>query len=329
MRLYVWRGSVPNFGDELNYLLWPRLLPGLLDDDRIDDGRSALLLGIGSVLDARHTLCPGSSKETKRRKVVAGAGYGGYERPASLDGSWEIYWVRGPRTACQLGLPTAFGLGDPASLLPLIYGRERQATRTIGFMPHFESLAHGAWPQAADEAGVTLIDPRGDPASIVRQIAGCHMLLSEALHGVIVADALRVPWVALAPVAAIHRAKWLDWAESLDLTVRFHALPASSPRESLETGFAALGRARWYRLARTGTLTAGRLIERIDRRSLHLDRAAAALRRAVAATPQLSDDRALARAQTRMLGRLRTLRARDHTAVYELPPRPTALASWR
>lgn len=219
LRLYVWRGTTRNFGDELNDLLWPRLLPGLfdaglvnqklldpglVDDTGSDDAGAALFLGIGSVLDARHP--------PEQRKIVAGAGFGGYQRPASLDGSWEIYWVRGPRTARQLGLPAAFGLGDPASLLPLAHPVARHDTGAVGFMPHFESLARGAWPEAAAAAGLTLIDPRGAPQAIISQIAGCRALLSEALHGVIVADALRVPWVALTPVAPIHRAKWLDWA---------------------------------------------------------------------------------------------------------------------
>jgi len=311
MQLYVWRGTTRNFGDELNGLLWPHLLPGRLDDAppgdaRFDDARfdgalvdgggSDLFLGIGSVLDARHS--------ADRRKIVAGAGFGGYENPASLDGSWDIYWVRGPRTARQLGLPTEFGLGDPASLLPLVHPVARHATGTIGFMPHFESLARGAWPEAAIEAGVTLIDPRDPPRTILDRIAGCRMLLSEALHGVIVADALRVPWVALAPVAPIHRAKWLDWAEALDLTIRFRTLPASSPREYVETAFTPRRHA-----IRAGLARAAALANRIDRRPVHLDRAATALRQAAATPPQLSNCRALGRAQDRMLNRLHTLRA--------------------
>jgi succinoglycan biosynthesis protein ExoV len=307
LHLYVWRGATRNFGDELNDMLWPHLLPGLVDagpvdddrsvdDDRLDDAGSVLFLGIGSVLDARHP--------ADRRKVVAGAGFGGYQRPASLDGSWEIYWVRGPRTARQLGLPVAFGLGDPASLLPLALPVARHDTGAIGFMPHFESLTRGAWPEAAAAAGVMLIDPRGAPEAILDQIAGCRVLLSEAMHGVIVADALRVPWVALTPVAPIHRAKWLDWAESLDVTIQFQALPAASLGEWIEAAYAPRRRA-----FRAGLACAVALANRFDQQSRCLDRAAASLRLAAAGMPQLSDCRALGRAQERMLNRLHTLRA--------------------
>src|ERR1700727_2863375 len=178
MILYQWRGAAPNFGDELNGLLWPRLLPGFFDQDE-----SARFLGIGSVLDDRH--------DRRAIKLVAGSGYGGYERRIELDETWVIHWVRGPRTARGLNLPPALGLGDSASLLPLCGlapPREMANGSAItGFMRHFESAMRGAWQEVCDAAGVTLIDPRGDPLAIIAAIGSCRVMLSEALHGAIVA----------------------------------------------------------------------------------------------------------------------------------------------
>jgi len=103
-------------------------------------------------------------------------------------------------------------------------------------MPHFESAARGAWRQAAALAGVRLIDPRDSPSTILQAIGRCKVLLSEALHGVIVADAMRVPWVAIRPLARVHRAKWWDWADTMDLRPRFLGLPASTLSEWAATG---------------------------------------------------------------------------------------------
>ena len=288
MRLYVWRGAERNFGDELNTMIWPRLLPGLLDPDG-----AAVLLGIGSVLDARHG--------PTGRKVVAGAGYGGYERPARLDGNWHIYWVRGPHTARRLGLPDRFGLGDPACLLPLVHTPGAvTGPLDVGFMPHFESLSRGPWPAAAAAAGIRLIDPRLDPATTCDAIARCQVLLTEAMHGAIVADALRVPWIALRPLAAIHRMKWQDWSDTMELAPRFHALPCSSAREWVE---ARCARQR----PRLRALLAA-AAEPLVPSDARVHRAAAALRQVAAAAPQLSSATALDRAQSRMLARLHTLR---------------------
>jgi succinoglycan biosynthesis protein ExoV len=212
-----------------------------------------------------------------------------------LDDSWIVRWVRGPRTATALGLPHSLGLGDPAILLPHALKLAAQRDGGVGFMPHFESVARGAWQQVAALAGVTLIDPRRPPLEILADIGRCSLLLSEALHGVIVADALRVPWIAVRPLARIHRAKWQDWAETVQVAPRLATLPASSLAEwagasgptAAPMNCAWLGRVE-HRLA---AITAERLVAR----------ATLALARATRMAPQLSPDRALDRCQSRML----------------------------
>jgi succinoglycan biosynthesis protein ExoV len=286
--LYRWRGITSNFGDELNTILWPRLLPGFFDEDP-----AIRFLGIGSVLDSRHP--------TGVVKVVAGSGYGGYERKPRLDRNWVFHWVRGPRTAAMLGLSSDLALGDPAVLLPATLGLSRAGGGEIGFMPHFESAARGAWRQVAQQSGVRLIDPRDDPRVVLDAIGGCKLLLSEALHGAIIADALRVPWIAVRPLVRIHRAKWDDWADTMDLNIRFYRLPASTTDE-------------WLGALPLGSM---RAINRLFAQQYHrlrdlapedlVARASLALRQAVTAEPQLSADAALHRCQARMLDAVRVL----------------------
>ena len=289
MKLYQWRGSAPNFGDELNSVLWPRLLPGAFDDDS-----GTLFLGVGSILDGRH---PAAA-----RKLVAGAGYGGYEPPAVLDRRWDVRWVRGPRTARLLGLSPVFGLGDPAVLLPLVGVTGDVRGSAVWFMPHFESAGRGAWDRVAAACGVTLIDPRDDPLAILRAIAACRVLLSESLHGVIAADAMRVPWIAIEPLAAVHRPKWHDWADTVGVSVAFRRLPASSLAE-------------WLHASPLAARHAGRSLVRRHEAALRsiglagfIERAAAALGDAAGAVPQLSAATDLQCCQDRMLQAVAALR---------------------
>ena len=124
------------------------------------------------------------------------------------------------------------------------------------------------------------------------------MLLSEAMHGAIVADTLRVPWIALRPLVPVHHAKWHDWAATLDLRIEFQRLAASSLTERLH--------ASPLTSCRLGRLVVSRSAEAVRRlaRSRFIAIAAQALAQAALAAPQLSDATALDRCQTRMLDRL-------------------------
>jgi succinoglycan biosynthesis protein ExoV len=287
--LHHWQGAVSNFGDELNTVLWPRLLP-----DFFDAKPDVRFLGIGSILDGRHP--------ADQIKLVAGSGYAGYERKPQLDASWVIHWVRGPFTAAAIGLPPHLALGDPAMLLPLVLTVPSEPAVPVAYMPHFESLTRGPWQQAADLAGVTLIDPRDPPAVVAASVGRCRLLLSESLHGAVVADALRVPWIPIRPLMGAHRSKWHDWTETLDLRIRPWPLPAASGAE-------------WLAVSRLAGLHRARRLIDCYREELNalwperlLARAATALRRAAATEPQLSSPHALQRCQSRMMEAITALR---------------------
>jgi succinoglycan biosynthesis protein ExoV len=134
-------------------------------------------------------------------------------------------------------------------------------------------------------AGMTLLDPREEPNMVLARICQCRIVLSEALHGIIVADALRIPWIAIRPRSPEHRPKWTDWAEGMGLRLRFQPLPSS--------GFTT-------KAVRLSQQQHGNVTEQL----------AAALNTACATEPSLSGDTAIKISQERMLAGLSTLRRR-------------------
>ena len=217
MKLVFFRGKVPNFGDELNLHVWPELLPpGFLDEDA-----SELFVGIGSII--------GTHLPADARKFVMGSGYAGYMGlPDVHDGSWDIRFVRGPRTAELLDISPDLSICDSAVLLRAMELPAPAKDVGIAFMPHYESLERGMWAEACRLAGIQLIDPTEPVEKVLAQIAGARLLITEAMHGAIVADALRTPWIGARPIYSGHHMKWLDWAGALDIDLRMHDLRPSS-----------------------------------------------------------------------------------------------------
>ncbi len=294
MKLTYFQGDPPNFGDALNATMWTHLLPPALLDDRED----ALFLGIGSIL--------WDYLPKEPRKIVAGSGFGGYTgAPDVHDGSWDILWLRGPLTAKALGVDPRLAITDAAVLLRATPLPAPAKSIGVAFMPHVDSIDRGAWAEVCKAADITFLDPRAPVNLTLAQIRGARVVITEAMHGAIVADALRIPWVPIVPFHPIHRAKWNDWAQSLDIALRGVTLPASTLRET------------W--IARTGLQAAGRrsqfifdsmLAQKCD--TVTIARAAVALSRiAATASPQLSGDSAISRATDRALAALDDFVRRD------------------
>lgn len=219
MKLTYFASNPSNFGDALNPYIWSHVLPdGFLDDDE-----SELFVGIGSIL--------WDSYPKDAVKHVVGSGYGGYTgKPDLKDGSWNVLFLRGPRTADLFGLPAETVVCDGAVLIADIPLPAPAFGIDVAFMPHFESIEHGFWQQVCAMAGVTFIDPRGDVEQVLSQIKGAKVLVSEAMHGVIIADTLRTPWIPIEPLYNLHRAKWYDWAEAMNVELKFSRLPPTSLR---------------------------------------------------------------------------------------------------
>ena len=136
---------------------------------------------------------------------------------------------------------------------------------------------------------------------MIADILASELLVTEAMHGAIVADALRVPWVPARPVQPTNRGKWIDWASALDIELRPQQIVASNALEyamSLTAG----RRARVLALRKRGQRLRG-----VGRGGFRR-RAAKALLDASKGPPHLSADSAIERAHTRMLEQLVRLR---------------------
>ncbi len=202
MKLLYYRDARGNFGDDLNPWLWGRLLPGFLDDR--DD---VLLVVIGTILN--HAV------PAEPIKVVFGSGVGYGSLPV-IDDRWRFYAVRGPLSAAQLGLPPSTSVTYSAALVATVY-RERPRRSGVVFMPHHQSIPLFDWASLCRRLGIRFLDPALPPDRLLHEIARADLVLAEAMHAAIVADALRVPWIALRLNDHINEFKWEDWCASIEL----------------------------------------------------------------------------------------------------------------
>jgi succinoglycan biosynthesis protein ExoV len=281
MKLVFFRGKVPNFGDELNLHVWPALLPnGFLDEDE-----SELFVGIGSII--------GTQLDPTARKFVMGSGYAGYMGlPDVHDGTWDIRFVRGPQTAKKLAISPDLAICDSAVLLRAMDLPAPATNVGVAFMPHYESLERGNWAEACRLAGITLIDATEPVDKVLSQLRGAKLLITEAMHGAIVADALRTPWIGARPIYGGHHMKWLDWAGALDIDLRMNQLKPTSLLE--------------YYIGRTGRGSGHGKVGRLSRsplaaipNSMLTHSAARHLQTMATLEPQLSPDSKIAEATER------------------------------
>lgn len=240
---YQRRDRQPNFGDELNSWLWRQLIPNYLNDA----DESTAFVGLGTLLN--NALPRRLSGFQRAVLFTTGAGY---ERPLKrIPDNWRIYAVRGPRSAYRLGLPKDLAITDGGLLLRHCYIPHQTKRYQMSFMPHIHhaNFAAPLFQQACDELGWGYIDPREPVETILTRIDQSGVLIAEAMHGAIAADALRVPWIPVITSPRVLPFKWQDWCESIGVTYHPYYLPPMSPypkyargmRSALKSGLHWMG----------------------------------------------------------------------------------------
>ncbi len=218
MKPFYWQGTT-NFGDFLNHRIWPEILEGYLSPD--DNTR---LIGIGSLLKS-------SINHLEGKKVIFGTGSGyGLIPPASATFDWKFYFVRGPRTAECFRLPKEKGIVDGAwliGLLPHYHEHARFDKKGTTFIPHWTSADSGNWDPICQQAGMTYLNPLDDLEKILDMIARSALIITESLHGAIIADLFRTPWIPVNISPKFLAFKWIDWYESVGLDPSMTDLPFS------------------------------------------------------------------------------------------------------
>lgn len=176
VKAYWWR-EVPNFGDALAPLLL-EYFSGL--EVQWDTISRAQVASIGSILEHIPPLWDG---------YILGSGKLMKESRLHLHTKTaHILSLRGPLSA--QGVPGSFTLGDPGLLADELVGPQEKQW-DLGILPHWQDRELAIKFSALVKPPFTykIINPRGNPLTVVKQIGACRRIVTSSLHGMIVADA--------------------------------------------------------------------------------------------------------------------------------------------
>lgn len=178
--LAFWWDDQPNFGD----LLTPWLISKITGRDvAFSDRSTPHYVAIGSIIGY---VKPGA--------IVWGTGSFGTEGKAKIEANAEYLAVRGPLTRNKLRIhriacPPVYG--DPALLVPEFYWPRVEKEYELGIvLRHSEE----GLLEKYKESGVKVIWLKNDDVEqTIRDMLACKRILTSSLHGLILADAFKIP----------------------------------------------------------------------------------------------------------------------------------------
>jgi len=234
--VYYFKAQPPNFGDDLNAVLWDEVLPPDVKSLQTDEK----ICGIGTIINE---MMPAGTY------YILGTGFGYGERiPDNV--SLEIFSVRGKLTAERLNCDPSKAITDGAIMIRKIWPDliNNSKKYIYSYLPHVgeHDLNGTILKRCCDLVGVHYISPCQEPHEVALQISRTEKLVTEAMHGAIFADNLRVRWTPVVTSSSINRFKWRDWCSSISIDYKPNVFlkpvrslnPANPIRASIAAGLA-------------------------------------------------------------------------------------------
>lgn len=248
MKLKYYKALPTNFGDDLN----PFIFEKIFGEDFHKLCNDLSFYGIGSIIDERIPL--------NEKSVLFGTGI---RNPgANYKGNnWDIRFVRGPITANILNSKY---ISDSAYCINFLFNEKKSVPKhKVSIIPYFRHMDLYNWNLISKLFGINIISPSDKIENILNEIRLSEKVIAGAMHGAIIADAFRIPWVRLKLGLSgkespfVSELKWTDWIMSMELEDKYIDIPIKSkftPRsfrgliEKIHNNFLLIKKIRLYRL---------------------------------------------------------------------------------
>jgi len=225
MYLVSYKSDIGNFGDDLNDWLWPQIF----DKGIFTKNDDISFWGIGSILmDMEWKGGFYDRAMRNQHQLVLGTGVRSLKEELTIDKNWDILFLRGPLSSYKLlGNFTTY-ITDAAYFITLLDQYKEYTSlpkkHKISIIPYFNSISNFNWEKLAEMNNLNIIYPTGNNIEqFIKDVAQSEFIISEAMHGCMMADILRVPWKRIKFNAhklegeVVSEFKWHDWYASINL----------------------------------------------------------------------------------------------------------------
>jgi succinoglycan biosynthesis protein ExoV len=82
-------------------------------------------------------------------------------------------------------------------------------------IPHHLSVDMLDWESVSRATGIQFVNPSQHCLDVLSKIRRSRLVLTESLHGAILADAFRIKWIPIRFSYRFLNFKWIDWCQSV------------------------------------------------------------------------------------------------------------------